>query len=116
MNKSALTITITILAVCLSATAFANDDIKGKRGKTKLPLAPPVSCEAAVWLTTGKHSASRTATVRRISKPCPEVIYINGRRVLTAHYYMCRGRLPRSAANRRCVCSNRRTKNKVRRG
>lgn len=47
--------------------------------------------------------------VRRIvRKPCPEITYINGRRVRTAHYYMCRGRLPRTAANRRCVCSNRR--------
>ena len=86
-----------IVIFITASEAFALKESRDNRNSTVSAANSPNPCGMVIYVKG-----------QRVRKPCPEVTYINGRRVRTAHYYMCRGSLPRSAANRRCVCSNRR--------
>ncbi|MDQ3711057.1 MAG: hypothetical protein M3388_02420 [Acidobacteriota bacterium] len=92
------------IVICIPAPeVFARRDSRENRSSTASAANLPNPCQTARYVYINGRRVRRI-----VRKPCPEVTYINGRRVRTAHYYMCRGSLPRSAANRRCVCSNRR--------
>ncbi len=76
--------------------------------------APPASFARA--RDTGDREAAANSTSRQEKRPCPEIIYIDGKQTRTAHWYICRGLLPRTPANRQCYCPRSSKHRKYRRG